>query len=103
MLLLLTIPSSVGLAVLGESMIAVVYQWGRFQVSDTHQTALALAAYSFGLAGYSAIRLLAPAFYALDDAVTPMLVSVASIAVNLVVADDMAYTVGKNFGPTAGQ
>src|SRR5262249_9698724 len=63
-----------------------VYQWGRFHFADTRQTALALAAYSVGLAGYSAIRLLAPAFYALDDAITPMLVSVASIVVNLVVA-----------------
>ena len=81
--LLFTIPSSVGLAILGESMIAVVYQGGRFHASDTHQTAAALACYSVGLAGYSLTKILAPAFYALDDARTPMLVSVASIAVNL--------------------
>lgn len=84
--LFLAIPSSVGLAVLGRSMIATVYQWGRFQASDTRQTATALACYSVGLAGYSAIKLLAPAFYALNDARTPMLVSVGSVAVNLVVA-----------------
>ena len=45
MALLLTIPSSVGLAVLGESMIALIYQGGRFQASDTRQTAAALACY----------------------------------------------------------
>ena len=39
MVLLLTIPSSVGLAVLGPSMIGAVYQWGRFRAADTHQTA----------------------------------------------------------------
>ncbi|HUA58036.1 MAG TPA: murein biosynthesis integral membrane protein MurJ [Verrucomicrobiae bacterium] len=83
MTLFLAIPSSVGLAILGESMIGAVYQWGRFQSYDTHQTASALACYSVGLAGYSAIKLLAPAFYALQDARTPMLVSVASIAINL--------------------
>jgi putative peptidoglycan lipid II flippase len=82
MVLLLTIPSSVGLAVMGESMIAAVYQGGRFTAFDTHQTALALTCFSIGLAGYSAIKTLAPAFYALDDARTPMLISVASIAVN---------------------
>ncbi len=81
--LLLTIPSSVGLAVLGESMLGAVYQWGRFRAFDTHQTAVALAWYSAGLAGYAAIKILAPAFYALNDARTPMLVSGASIAVNL--------------------
>jgi putative peptidoglycan lipid II flippase len=80
--LLLTIPSSVGLAVMGESMIAVVYQGGRFTAFDTHQTAIALTCFSAGLAGYSALKILAPAFYALDDARTPMLVSLASIAVN---------------------
>jgi putative peptidoglycan lipid II flippase len=84
--LLLTIPSSVGLAVMGESMIAAVYQGGRFTAFDTHQTALALTCFSVGLAGYSAIKTLAPAFYALDDARTPMLVSVASIAVNFAAA-----------------
>ena len=81
--LLLTIPSSIGLAVMGESMIAAVYQWGRFTVFDTHQTALALACYSAGLAGYSATKVLAPAFYALNSARMPMLVSLGSIAMNL--------------------
>jgi putative peptidoglycan lipid II flippase len=84
--MLLTIPSSVGLAVLGESMIGIVYEGRNFHSSDTRQTAVALACYSVGLAGYSAIKILAPAFYALGDARTPMLVSVASIAVNLAAA-----------------
>jgi putative peptidoglycan lipid II flippase len=83
MVLLLTIPSSVGLAVMGESMIGAVYQWGRFTSFDTHQTALALACYSAGLAGYSATKVLAPAFYALNDARMPMWVSLGSIALNL--------------------
>jgi len=84
--LLLMIPSSVGLAVMGRSMIAAVYQGGRFTAFDTRQTALALTCYSVGLAGYAAIKILAPAFYALDDGRTPMLVSLASIAVNLAAA-----------------
>ncbi len=86
MALLLTIPASVGLAVLGESMIGAVYQGGRFGAYDTHQTAVALACFSVGLAGYAAIKLLAPAFYALDDAWTPMAVSLASIGLNLALA-----------------
>ena len=81
--LLLTIPSSVGLAVMGESMIGAVYQWGRFTASDTHQTAVALTCYSVGLAGYSATKVLAPAFYALNSARMPMWVSLGSIALNL--------------------
>lgn len=81
--LLLTIPSAVGLAVMGESMIAAVYQGGRFTAFDTHQTAVALTCFSTGLAGYATLKTLAPAFYALGDARTPMLVSLASIGINL--------------------
>ncbi|MGA2135526.1 MAG: murein biosynthesis integral membrane protein MurJ [Bryobacteraceae bacterium] len=94
MVLLLTIPSSVGLAVLGPSMIGAVYQWGHFRASDTHQTAMALACYAVGLAGYSAIKILAPAFYALNDARTPMLVSLVSILINLAAASTMVKLAG---------
>ncbi len=84
--LLLAIPSSVGLALFGESMIAVVYQGGHFQAEDTHQTAVALACYAVGLAGYSVAKILTPAFYALDDGRTPMFLSLASVALNAAAA-----------------
>jgi putative peptidoglycan lipid II flippase len=76
---LLTIPAACGLIVLGEPIIALIYQGGRFKGLDTNMTAWALAAYSIGLAGYAAIKVLSPSFYALDDARTPMWVSLASI------------------------
>ena len=79
MVFLLTLPSSVGLAVLGKSIIGAIYQGGRFQLYDTQQTALALSCYAIGLAGYAALKVLNPAFYALGDARTPMLVSLGSI------------------------
>jgi putative peptidoglycan lipid II flippase len=94
LVLLLSIPSSVGLMVLGESMIAAVYQWGHFSPSDTPQTALALSCYAIGLAGYAAIKILAPAFYALDDARTPMLVSLVSIIINFAAASSMVKVAG---------
>ncbi|HET9318789.1 MAG TPA: murein biosynthesis integral membrane protein MurJ [Bryobacteraceae bacterium] len=94
MIFLLTIPSSVGLAVLGDSMIAAVYQGGKFRAYDTHQTALALSCYAVGLAGYAAIKVLAPAFYALNDARTPMIVSLLSILVNIVAASTMVKLAG---------
>jgi putative peptidoglycan lipid II flippase len=89
MILLLTVPSSVGLAILGESMIAIVYQHGKFRTFDTHQTALALSCYALGLAGYSALKLIAPAFYALGDSRTPMVVSLISVMVNAAAAYSM--------------
>jgi putative peptidoglycan lipid II flippase len=88
---LLTIPSSVGLLLLGESMIGIVYQHGHFLPYDTHQTSVALSFYALGLAGYAAVKLLAPAFYALGDARTPMFVSLASVAVNTIAAIGLVY------------
>jgi putative peptidoglycan lipid II flippase len=86
MVFLLTIPSSAGLAILGPSMIAAIYQGGSFDAYDTEQTARALIGFSLGLAGYSAMKVLTPAFYALKDSRTPMLVSGLNVAVNYVSA-----------------
>jgi putative peptidoglycan lipid II flippase len=82
MVFCLTIPAAVGLAVLAPETIGLVYQHGRFGPHDTQMAARALVAYSFGLAGYANIKVLVPAFYALGDARTPMLVSLLSILVN---------------------
>ncbi|HWP44951.1 MAG TPA: murein biosynthesis integral membrane protein MurJ [Blastocatellia bacterium] len=81
---LLTIPSAVGLAVLGRPIIALIYERGPFNPIDTRHTADALAYYAIGLAGYSAIKILAPAFYALGDSRTPMTISLLSIVTNFV-------------------
>ncbi len=83
---LLTVPSSVGLAVLGDSMIGAIYQRGKFDSYDTRQTAMALSCYAVGLAGYAALKVLTPAFYALRDSRTPMIISFCSIAINYAVA-----------------
>ena len=81
---LLCVPSAVGLAVLGRPIVALIFEHGRFTAFDTVQTGDALAAYSIGLAGYAAVKVLSPAFYALGDARTPMLISLGSIVVNYV-------------------
>lgn len=94
MVFLLTIPSSIGLIVLGRPIIGAIYQGGKFTISDTHQTALALSCYAVGLAGYSALKVLNPAFYALHDARTPMIVSILSIAVNYATAATMLQAIG---------
>lgn len=80
---LLAIPSACGLIVLANPIISLIYQRGEFDAFDTNMTAWGLAAYSIGLAGYAAIKVLSPAFYALDDAKTPMYISLASILVHV--------------------
>lgn len=82
LIFLLCVPSAIGLIVLGRPIVALIFEHGKFTAVDTVQTADALAAYSLGLAGYAAVKVLSPAFYALKDARTPMLVSLGSILVN---------------------
>ena len=86
---LLAIPSACGLVVLGEPIVRLIYERGEFDAFDTNMVGWALTAYSIGLAGYAAIKVLSPAFYALDDAKTPMYVSLASIAIHVVTSFGM--------------
>jgi len=81
---LLTIPSAVGLIVLGRPIIALIYERGHFGPGDTQHTAAALGYFAVGLMGYAAIKILAPAFYALGDARTPMIISLLSMLTNFV-------------------
>lgn len=82
LVMLLTIPSAIGLIILAEPIIALIYQHGRFTAAATVQTAAALRFYAIGLAGYAGVKVLAPAFYALDKRHLPMVVSLLSIGVN---------------------
>jgi putative peptidoglycan lipid II flippase len=81
---LMTLPSACGLIVLGEPIIRLIYARGAVKESDVPMTAWALAGYSIGLTGYAAIKILSPAFYAINDAKTPMMIAIASIVVNLI-------------------
>lgn len=82
----LTIPSAMGLIVLSEPIIALIFERGLFDADDTRQTAIALCLNAVGLTAYSAVRVLVPSFFALKETRTPMLVSLVSIAINYLVA-----------------
>src|ERR1700692_3915678 len=81
--LLLTIPSTVGLIMLAEPIISVLYQHGKFNAYQAAQAAGALRFYAIGLAGYAALKVLVNAFYALERRKTPMLVSFGAVGLNL--------------------
>jgi putative peptidoglycan lipid II flippase len=80
---LMTIPASVGLMVLAEPIISVLYQHGRFGAHETAESAAALRLYAIGLCGYAALKVLVNAFYALERRRTPMLVSFLAVGLNL--------------------
>lgn len=79
----LTVPATVGLMVLSEPIIRLVFEYGRFTPESTIRTAAALTCYSVGLFCYSAVKVLAPAFYALHKIRIPMVASIAGVLVNV--------------------
>jgi len=80
---LMTIPASIGLIVLAEPIISVLYQHGRFGAYETAQSAGALRFYALGLCGYAALKVLVNAFYAIERRKTPMVVSIVAVGLNL--------------------
>jgi putative peptidoglycan lipid II flippase len=80
---LLTIPSTIGLMMLAEPIMSVVYQHHKFSAFEAGEAAGALRFYAIGLSGYAALKVLVNAFYALDRRKTPMLVSFTAVGLNL--------------------
>jgi putative peptidoglycan lipid II flippase len=83
LMFLLTVPSTIGLMMLAEPIISVLYQHGRFDAYQAAQAGGALRFYAIGLAGYAALKVLVNAFYALDRRKTPMFVSFLAVGLNL--------------------
>jgi putative peptidoglycan lipid II flippase len=85
MLAYLTVPATAGLVAVGVPVVRLLYQHGRFTAADTHATAAALSLYALGLVGYTGVKVLAPAFYALGRPRVPLVASASAVATNVVV------------------
>jgi putative peptidoglycan lipid II flippase len=83
MMLMLNVPAMVGLIVLAQPIVQLLYERREFTDRDTVATAAALMCYAPGLLGYSAVKIASPTFYSLRDSRTPVTVSMLSIGVNL--------------------
>lgn len=83
LVLLLTVPAAILLAVLAIPICRLLYQHGRFGPMDTVHTAGALLMYCIGLPAFAAVGVMTRAFYALGDTRTPVQASVVSVTLNL--------------------
>jgi putative peptidoglycan lipid II flippase len=84
LVLFLTLPATVALVALAKPIVALLYQHGRFTPTDTMETAHALWAYAVGLAAFSAVRVMVPAFYSLGMARIPVTISMITIGLTLI-------------------
>ena len=93
---LLTIPAGIGLILLAQPIMSVVYQHGNVTAEQVARMASALQLYAIGLVSYSAMKVLAPAFYAIDRRKTPMIISFLAIGTNLLM--NWIFTFRLNWG-----
>ena len=85
LLAFLTLPATVGLAVLARPIVRLLYERGRFTSADTEATAYAVALYSIGLVAYTGVKVLAPAFYVLGSPRVPLTASALAVGTNVAV------------------
>ncbi|HEX8966559.1 MAG TPA: murein biosynthesis integral membrane protein MurJ [Chloroflexota bacterium] len=83
MILFLTIPASIGLIVLGEPLIRLVFEHGEFDATSTVGVASAMVFYALGLTGHATIEIIDRVFYARHDTRTPVLAAVLAVGVNV--------------------
>jgi putative peptidoglycan lipid II flippase len=76
-ILFMSIPSSVGLIVLGLPIIQVLLQHGAYDLASAESTSIPLAFFAVGLAGLASVEILTRSFYAMRDSRTPVLISIA--------------------------
>jgi putative peptidoglycan lipid II flippase len=83
MVAFLCVPATAGLLLLGRPIIRLIYQHGRFTGMDTIFTAAALDYYVVGLVAYAAVKVIAPAFYAMGKARIAVVASLTAVAGNV--------------------
>ncbi len=81
--LLLGLPAAIGLLVLAGPMIATLFYSGAFGAHDVQMATLSLMAYSIGMIGFMAAKVLAPGFYARMDMRTPVRFALIAMGANL--------------------
>jgi putative peptidoglycan lipid II flippase len=86
LILFLTIPSTIGLLILREPIVAVLLERGEFGEASTEITANALFFFSLGLVGHASIEILARGLYALGDTRSPAIAAIAALLLNLVLS-----------------
>ncbi len=79
--MLLTIPAAVALAICAEPFVTMIFQGGRFDLSDAAVTGNVLAALVMGLPAYVLVKVLVPNFYARADTKTPVVAAFISLGV----------------------
>ncbi|MEW5911713.1 MAG: murein biosynthesis integral membrane protein MurJ [Thermodesulfobacteriota bacterium] len=83
LIIFITVPAMVGLMVLAQPLVTVLFMRGEFTLAMSQETAGAVLGYAMGLWGYAGVRAVVQAFYALKDTKTPVAVAAVCLLINL--------------------
>jgi putative peptidoglycan lipid II flippase len=99
----ITVPAMVGLVILREPIIRILFQHGQFLADSTRLTARVLMYSALGLPALASVKLIVPAFYSTNDTRTPVIVAgisfLLNIILNLIFLLDFPYKRFQNGGP----
>jgi len=87
----ISIPAMVGLIALKTPIFNLLFQRGRFDYFATEMTAKALLCYSVGLWAIAGVRVIAPAFYSLQDTWTPLKIAMICLGANVILNSILIY------------
>ena len=82
--LIIGLPSAVGLAVLATPILSTLFLYGDFTPRDVQMASMSLWAYAFGLLGFTLVKVLAPGYFARQDTRTPVKVGLIAMFTNMV-------------------
>ena len=97
---LIGLPSALGLAFLAEPIIASLFLYGAFGVTDVEMASMALITYCFGLPAFIGVKVLSPGFFSRQDAKTPVKVAVVALVTNMML--NVVFVVALLFVNTGG-
>jgi putative peptidoglycan lipid II flippase len=79
----LSLPATMGLLVLGRPLVGLLFERGAFEATSTDAVTWALAFYALGLVGHAGLEIIARAFYALHDTLTPVWIGGLAMGLNV--------------------
>ena len=89
--ILLALPATVGLILLRQVIVSMLFERGEFTHHYAEMTAWALMFFTAGLIGHSILEILSRAFYAFHDTKTPVKIGAIAMGLNIVFSIAFSY------------
>jgi len=89
---LFTIPAAIGLIVLAEDIVCLLFERGEFSNMATVETAKALTVFAFGLPSFVLYKIISSSFFAAGDTKTPVKIAMLSLLINILISISLLST-----------